>query len=153
METLLVNRRAFLRVSSLAGGGMLLAGYFEPVAAVLAQGATAPPALVPATFISIAADGVVTIMAKNPEIGQGVKTMLPMLIAEELEVDWKQVQDRAGRSRSRSTAGRRPAAAPRRRTTAIRCAASGAAGKAMLIAAAAQTWSVPESECTAASAA
>ena len=37
METLLVNRRAFLRVSSLAGGGMLLAGYFEPVAAVLAQ--------------------------------------------------------------------------------------------------------------------
>ena len=94
METLLVNRRAFLRVSSLAGGGMLLASYFEPVAAVLAQapGTPPPPPLVPSAFISIAADGTVTIMAKNPETGQGIKTMLPMLIAEELEVDWKQVK-------------------------------------------------------------
>ena len=93
MDTLLVNRRAFLRVSSLAGGGMLIASYFEPLAAALAQqGAPPPPALVPTSFIRIAADGIVTIMAKNPEIGQGVKTMLPMLIADEFDVDWKDVQ-------------------------------------------------------------
>jgi len=80
METLVMERRAFLRVTALAGGGMLLAYYAEPLAQVLAQ---APPApLAPNAFIRIAPDGIVTLMAKNPEIGQGVKTMLPMLLAE-----------------------------------------------------------------------
>ncbi len=153
MDTLLVNRRAFLRVSSLAGGGMLLASYFEPVSAVFAQapGAPPPPPLVPTSFISIAADGTVTIMAKNPETGQGVKTMLPMLIAEELEVDWKQVKVQqadldpkyGGQTEGGSTATPNNYEPMRR---------IGAAGKAMMIAAAAQTWGVPESECSAASA-
>jgi isoquinoline 1-oxidoreductase subunit beta len=152
IDTLLVNRRAFLRVSALAGGGMLLAGYFEPVAATLAQqGAPPPPPLVPTSFISIAADGTVTIISKNPETGQGIKTMLPMLIAEELEVDWKQVKvqqaDLDEAKYGRQTEGGSTATPtnwePMRQI--------GAAGKAMLIAAAAQTWGVPESECSAAS--
>jgi isoquinoline 1-oxidoreductase beta subunit len=152
MDTLLVNRRAFLRVSSLAGGGMLLASYFEPVAAVLAQapGAPPPPPLVPTSFISIAADGTVTIMSKNPETGQGIKTMLPMLIAEELDVEWKQVKvqqaDLDPVKYGQQTEGGSTATPtnwdPMRRI--------GAAGKAMMIAAAAQTWGVPESECSAA---
>src|SRR6266404_1040182 len=95
VETVLVSRRFFLRVTGLAGGGMLLASYLEPLD-VLAQGregggAPARP-LVPNAFIRISPDGVVTIMAKNPEIGQGVKTMLPMIIADELDVDWKDVR-------------------------------------------------------------
>src|SRR5580658_8632376 len=84
-----INRRSFLRVTSIAGGGMLLGLYVKPRAS--AQFAAGPtPA--PNNYIRIAPDGTVTIMAKDPEVGQGVKTMLPMLIADELDVDWKMVK-------------------------------------------------------------
>src|SRR3954463_9270739 len=92
METVL-NRRAFLRVSALAGGGMMIASYFDvPDVFAQAPGGPSPAPLLPNSFIKIAPDGVVTIMAKNPEIGQGVKTSLPMIIADELDVDWKDVR-------------------------------------------------------------
>src|SRR5262245_18730868 len=97
MDALMVNRRAFLRVSALAGGGMLLGSYLEGVSSaatatglIPAAGADAA-AFTPNAFIRIAADGAVTILSKNPEVGQGIKTALPMIIAEELEVDWKRV--------------------------------------------------------------
>ena len=86
-----MNRRSFLRATALAGGGMLLAYYVESVGKVLAQFGP-PVTLLPTSFITIAPDGIVTIIAKNPEIGQGVKVMLPMLIAEELDVEWKDVR-------------------------------------------------------------
>src|SRR6266853_1212235 len=90
-----LGRRSFLRVSAIAGGGLLLSAYLDPK--VFGQAPQGPPPanLVPNAFIRIAPDGIVTITAKNPEIGQGIKT-----------------------------------------------------GRQMLVAAAAQTWNVPESECT-----
>src|SRR6266850_607419 len=93
-----VNRRDFLRASSIVGGGLLLAGYLEPLEAMTATwGAGASSGeFVPNAFIRMTPDGIVTIIAKNPEIGQGMKTMLPMLIADELDVDWKNVRVEQG---------------------------------------------------------
>src|SRR5436190_21355922 len=86
-----INRRSFLQVTALAGGGFMLGLYSKP-ATVLTQGGQAIPALLPADFISIAANGVVTLTARNPETRQHSHNMLPMLIAEELDVDWKDVK-------------------------------------------------------------
>src|SRR5215207_5813040 len=86
-----LDRRSFLRVTALAGGGFVLATYLEPLD-VFAQGRGNAAPLEPNAFISIDNHGIVTITAKNPEIGQGVKVMLPMLIAEELDADWKDVR-------------------------------------------------------------
>jgi isoquinoline 1-oxidoreductase beta subunit len=73
-----VSRRDFLRVTALAGGGILLASYAYPLEAIERFGATgslADPAL--SAYVRITPDGIVTITAKNPEVGQGVQTMLP----------------------------------------------------------------------------
>src|ERR1700754_2865676 len=88
----ILDRRSFLRVTTLAGGGLLFAAYLErPASMLAAMLAGEPPAEgLPSAFVRIDPNGLITIMAKNPEIGQGMRTMLPMLIAEELDVDWKQ---------------------------------------------------------------
>lgn len=143
----LVNRRQFLGVSAVAGGGILLSIYLEPLNAAEAWAPKSPADFTPNAYIKITPDGIVTIIAKNPEIGQGVKTMLPMLIAEELDADWKNVRIEQGDldtdKYQAQTAGGSTATPinwlPMRRV--------GAAGRAMLVTAAAQTWSVPESEC------
>jgi len=150
MSPLAVDRRAFLKVSAVAGGGLMISAYFEPVADLLAQGRPPAPPLVPNAFITIARDGTVTIIGKNPEIGQGIKTALPMLIAEELDVDWNTVTVEQGdldaKYGQQSAGG--STAVPGNYDLMRRV---GAGARHMLVAAAAATWGVPASELTTAS--
>ncbi|MSR06143.1 MAG: xanthine dehydrogenase family protein molybdopterin-binding subunit [Gemmatimonadetes bacterium] len=149
-STLPVSRRSFLRVTAIAGGGMLIASYVQPIADLAALTGSLED-FTPNAFIKIGADGSVTITAKNPEIGQGVKTMLPMIIADELGVDWKAVKVEQGLfdpvAYGRQAAGG-STATPTNWDNHRRV---GAAARQMLIAAAALTWGTPADECSAAS--
>src|ERR1700690_2607977 len=89
----MMGRRSFLRASSLIGAGFMLSYYIDPFTNALGQSMQpSAPAFIATAFIRVAADGTVTIMAKNPEVGQGIKLALPMIIAEEFDVDWKNVK-------------------------------------------------------------
>src|SRR6185503_6797267 len=85
-----MDRRDFLRVTALAGGGLLLGSYSLDAADVAALEAAEEATL--NVFIRITPDNLVTIVSKNPEIGQGIKTSLPMIVAEDLDADWKNVR-------------------------------------------------------------
>jgi len=147
MTTKQVTRREFLIVSTIAGGGLLLGARVHRGTRTASTAAE----FLPNPFIRITPDGAVTLIAQNPEIGQGIKTMLPMIIADELDVDWKDVRiEQAGLDTTkfeRQFAGGSTATP----THWTRMRQVGAAGRAILVAAAAQTWQVPESECETAS--
>ena len=136
-----LSRRTFLKASALVGGGLLLELHVPNVRAA----ASATGEMLNA-YIKVMPDGIVTITAKNPEIGQGVKTMLPMLIAEEIDVDWKNVRiEQAiadGAKYAPQFAGGSSATPlnwqPLRRV--------GAAAREMMVRAAAEAWGVPASE-------
>jgi isoquinoline 1-oxidoreductase beta subunit len=149
-----MDRRSFLKVTALAGGGLMIATAVDGMDALLAQSGAPSTALgagdfTPNAFIRITPDNIVTIIAKNPEVGQGVKTSMPMLIAEELGVEWKNVRlqqadldpTKYGPQNAGGSTGTPTNWEPLRR--------AGAAGRQMLIAAAASTWNVPASELTA----
>ena len=146
------SRRAFIRTSSLAGGGMLIGFNLFT--------ACKPKAEMPIdisklnfndfnAFIKIADNGMVTIFAPNPEIGQGVKTSMPMIIAEELDVPWDHVHVVQGKldtnNYTRQVAGGSQSIRfgwdPLRQT--------GATARQMLVNAAATRWGVDASECIA----
>jgi len=144
MKTMRIDRRSFLKITALSGGGVMLGLSVKPAAAQF--GPQVPP--VPNNYIKIAADGTITIMAKNPELGQGVKMMLPMMIAEELDADWKNVKIEQADFDDKKYAGQIAGGSTATPTNWNPMRQVGAAGRAMLIAAAAQTWNVPASECT-----
>ncbi|MGH7619963.1 MAG: molybdopterin cofactor-binding domain-containing protein [Gemmatimonadaceae bacterium] len=144
-----VDRRAFIKVSALAGGGLLVGtylrfGYSSAFAETVSTGADT---FAPNAFISIASSGAVSIIAPNSEMGQGIKTSLPMIVAEELDVAWQQVtvvqgdlNPAYGRQMSVGSGSTIVNFMPLRR--------AGATARAMLIEAAAQTWGVSSGECT-----
>ena len=142
-----VTRRDFLRVSAIAGGGLLIASYLEPLDAAAAVGRSAAGDATLNAYIRITPDGIVTIIAKNPEVGQGVKTMLPMLIAEELDVDWTQVRIEQGDLDTKNFQGQVAGGSTATPNNWLPMRRVGAAARAMLVATAAQHWGVPAAEC------
>ena len=142
-----VSRRDFLRVSAIAGGGILLASYIEPLGAAESLGAAPAGDAALNAFIRITPDGIVTIIAKNPEVGQGVKTMLPMLIADELDVEWKNVRIEQGDLDTKNFQGQVAGGSTATPNNWLPMRRVGAGARAMLVATAAQGWGVPASEC------
>jgi len=141
-----LTRRSFLQASAVAGGGLLLSSFWDPLEAAAAGRPAQDPAL--NAFVRIHPDGTVTIAAKNPEIGQGVKTMLPMLIADELDVEWKRVrveQMPLDTTRFKDQWAGGSMATP---INWLPMRQVGAAARSMLVAAAARKWKVPAAECT-----
>ena len=87
------NRRSFLKTTALAGGGMLLGFSWLASCVSKPEETLAMPEewFELNGFLKIGDNGVVTIISPNPEGGQNIKTAMPMIVAEELDVDWKNV--------------------------------------------------------------
>jgi isoquinoline 1-oxidoreductase beta subunit len=146
-----MDRRAFLRTSALAGGGLLLSlGYVPDVLADAMSESSLPAAdFVPSAFIRIEPTGIITLVARNPEAGQGMKTAIPMLIAEELEVDLADVRIELAPGDSATYGRQFLGGSSATGSNWLEMRRVGAAARLMLTTAAAQTWNVPESECVA----
>ena len=140
------NRRSFMKVSAAAGGGMLIG--FSWLAGC--KPATKPEEMVEVPnewfeingYIKIGDTGMVTIYSPNPEIGQNVRTSMPMIVAEELDVDWKnvvveQAPLNTGLYQNQFAGG---SLSIRLSWDALRMA--GATGRRMLLEAAAKEWSL-----------
>jgi|HubBroStandDraft_1064217.scaffolds.fasta_scaffold10619_4 isoquinoline 1-oxidoreductase beta subunit len=137
-----LSRREFVAAGVAAGAGLVI-GFYLPH-----RGGTEHEVFSPNAYLRITPDNKVTIVVARSEMGQGVRTALPMILAEELEADWKQIEiEQAGASTlfgDQTTGGSASI-----RTTWDPMRKAGAAAREMLISAAALTWNVPRSSCTA----
>ena len=144
-----LSRRSFIRVSAIAGGGAVFALHLDP-AELFAQGppGVTPPQFQALAFVTINANNTFTITSKNPEIGQGVKNMLPMIIADELDVPWASctiVQADADQSKYGAQVAGGSTATP---VNWDPCRQVGAAVRQMVLGAAAQKLGVPAAQLT-----
>ena len=141
-----VSRRFFLRSGALAGGGLMLGLHVfgkQTRGLELAD----PSIFEPNAFIRIQPNGSITIMAPNPEVGQGVKTSLPMLVAEELDADWSTLkieQAPLDTNRYKRQVAGGSGSTPNSWESFRK---AGATARAMLVSAAASQWGVKPSEC------
>src|SRR5438552_13666537 len=137
-----LSRREFLSAGAAAGAGLVM-GFYLPHKNSSSHGSFAPNA-----YLKIAPDGKITIVVARSEMGQGVRTSLPRILAEELEADWKQIAiEQAGASTlfgDQTTGGSASV-----RTTWDPMRKAGAQAREMLISAAAQKWSVAPASCRA----
>lgn len=140
-----LSRRDLVLAAGAAGGGLALG--FGGEAAAQGAGSAAGGGAGLNAFVRIAPSGVVTIMSKNPEIGQGVKTSLPMIIAEELDADWSKVVIEDAKLNQAAFGAQFAGGSLSTPMNWDNHRRVGAAGRKMLIDAAAQTWGVPADQC------
>ncbi len=151
-EIIRLSRRDFLKAGALVGGGLALG--FSPPLRSLGSAAVQPEApFTPAAFVHIGADDIVTLIINKSEMGQGVYTSLPMLVAEELECDWDKLRVEAAPVDPvynhtvfgmQVTGGSTSVPTEWERMRKV-----GAAAREMLLAAAADTWNVKKETCRA----
>lgn len=145
--TLTTTRRGFLKSGT---GAALTIGFALPLAAGRLEAAT-PVVFAPNAWLRLTADGTVTVMCGSAEMGQGVLTAIPMMLAEELDADWKKVRvmqapvDKAYDNPMFGMQATGGSTTVRAHWEPLRKA--GAAAREMLVAAAAAQWKVPASEC------
>src|SRR5688572_8374706 len=148
--TTTINRRSFLKASALARGGFMLSfGWLAGCTPKDEELLTMPEEWFDFnSYIKIGNNGVVTLMSPNPEFGSNVKTSMPMILADELDVDWKNVvveqadfyPERFDRQFTGGSQGIRQGWRPLR--------TAGATARQMLVEAAAKKWNVPAEEIT-----
>ena len=148
-----ISRRDFLKTGALLGGGLILGFSIEPERST-SEASNKPARFVPNAFIRIGADDSVTIIVNKSEMGQGVYTSLPMLVAEELEADWSKIlikpapvdhaYDHTQWGPMQGTGGSSSVKSEWERLSKV-----GAAARMMLIAAAADIWKVNPDKCRA----
>ena len=153
-EPIRLTRRAFLVRSTAAGAGLLL-GFHLPAKQKLSAAPAADQPVAVNAWIAIHPDDSIVIRVARSEMGQGIFTALPMLVAEELECDWSRVRAEYASAnenrrkdnvfRSMSTGGSRSV-----RDSQDYLRTAGAAAREMLVSAAAERWQVPVAECRAA---
>ena len=151
-KSIAFSRRSFLKTSALASGGMLIG--FNLFNACKAD--VKPPVDISQlnfndfnAFIKISDEGKVTIFSPNPEIGQGVKTAMPMVVAEELEVLWEDVYVQQAALDTKNFTRQLAGGSQSIRQGWLPLRQTGATAKQMLINAAAARWGVEASECSA----
>src|SRR5436190_1752422 len=143
-----LNRREFLKTGGAAGATLVIGLYLPAFEREPPHAAAAPQPFRPNAWIEIGPDGSVTIWTGRSEMGQGVRTAMPMIVAEELEADWTRV--RAAQADADPAYGDQFTVGSRSVRTGFEpLRKAGAAAREMLIAAAALTWNVPRDACRA----
>jgi isoquinoline 1-oxidoreductase beta subunit len=143
LRAIKLDRRSFLKFTGLAGGGLLLGFSLGPDA-----GAATGDGFAPNAFLKIGRDGSILIFSKGPEIGQGIKTAFPLIIAEELDAKWSDVKV-AQAPVNPAVYGRQSAGGSRSIPDSWdQLRRAGAVARQMLVAAAAAQWKVSPEECT-----
>src|SRR5678815_451447 len=150
-----LDRRSFFKISTLAGGGVMIGLYAGSAAEALAQaqggrGGPGGPAAAPnpSFYITVNPDNTFSIVNKNPETGQGMRNALPMLIAEELDVDWNKVKVVQADLDGMKYTGQIEGGSTAIPTNYMPMRQVGVAGRLMMVNAAASNWNVPAAELT-----
>ncbi len=141
-----LTRRSFLKASAATGGALVLGFYLPARPSPIASSASRATSFAPNAWLEIASDGTVKIWCAHSEMGQGVFTSLPMIVAEELCCDWRRVKvlqaDLDPKYGNQITGGSGSI-----RTSYETLGKAGAAARELLISSASSQWAVPRTEC------